>query len=540
MPKSSIKFTPRGSMGMLVTLRTDKGWELSAEGSLSDAVPKLTGREALKSNRVVATNLWAYACQEKDRRKSRDQKQREALKKQAKLHADLACNVADLVDRLSNDGRQGYCSACFADTYHQKVEGGASLPTYLCSNCGAATVNCLAPKCPSMATRGFGPIRIPRYCAEHRHDIPGFGRGGERIDSLTDYKRLLEYEKPNLARTTKLGLSALAAVGLMTGVGLLAAPLVGGMIGTMVGGYSGAAATSYGLALLGGGSLATGGFGMVGGTAVIAAVGGGLGGILGMGVTNAYIREDKSFDIEKLKDGAGVPIVVCSGFLTEGKTGWGDWERPVTERYPNSPVYRVHWGAEDLKALSAVLGVGTGKFAGGHAFKNAVMMASKKGATKVNPLTGMLIAVDVVKNPWFRARQRANKTGAVVADLIARTDMDEVILVGHSLGARAMICAAEALGTKEEAPTVSEMHLLGAAMGAKGPWFKLSSAVEGVALNYHSRNDNVLRFFYSLAQGGQSAAGYDGMQTKSKHIRNVDVTREVDSHSDYCKVLDLQ
>ena len=53
---------------------------------------------------------------------------------------------------------------------------------------------------------------------------------------------------------------------------------MGGALGTLVGGYSGAAATSYGLALLGGGSLAAGGFGMAGGAAVVGVVGGGLGG----------------------------------------------------------------------------------------------------------------------------------------------------------------------------------------------------------------------------------------------------------------------
>ncbi len=160
------------------------------------------------------------------------------------------------------------------------------------------------------------------------------------------------------------------------------------MLGTLVGGYSGAAATSYGLALIGGGSLATGGFGMAGGTAVVMAVGGGLGGAIGAGLSNAYVREDKSFAIEKLKAGTGVPVVVCSGFLTEGKSGWGDWERIVTRRYPESPVYRVHWGAEDLKALSVVLGGGMGKAAMSYAVRSLAMGASKSAAKKVGPIGG--------------------------------------------------------------------------------------------------------------------------------------------------------
>lgn len=63
-----------------------------------------------------------------------------------------------------------------------------------------------------------------------------------------------------------------AALGLATGG--LAAPIAGAAIGAgMWGGLSGAAATSAGLAALGGGSLAIGGLGMAGGTALIASLG---------------------------------------------------------------------------------------------------------------------------------------------------------------------------------------------------------------------------------------------------------------------------
>ncbi len=58
-----------------------------------------------------------------------------------------------------------------------------------------------------------------------------------------------------------------AAVGVLTGG--LAAPLIGGAVGGALG-LSGAAATSAGLALLGGGSVAAGGLGMAGGTAILA------------------------------------------------------------------------------------------------------------------------------------------------------------------------------------------------------------------------------------------------------------------------------
>lgn len=525
---------------MRATLTTERGWELVAHGDLDQGTPEFAGAEKLQSNLVVAVNLWAYACAEKESRLTRRPGLKEELEKRARMHAGLAANVADLVDKAGSSGRDGWCSACFGHTTHRKVDAGLSVPAYLCDGCGAATLPCLAPRCSSMATRGFGAVRIPRYCAEHRHDLPSFERGGARITDLARFDELLKFEKLNLAKTTKVAGTALVTAGAMTGVGLMAAPLVGGFVGTTIGGYTGVAATNYGLALLGGGSIAAGGFGMAGGTAVVAAAGASLGGVVGASLTNAYVSEDKSFVIEKLKDGPGVSVLVCSGFLTEGKQGWGDWERIVTERYPDSPVYRVHWGAEDLKALSAVVGGNFGKAAIAVGLKKAALKASKTAAKKASPIGGALIFVDLVKNPWWRARERANKTGAILSDLLARTELDEVVLVGHSLGARAMICTAEALGTKENAPNVREIHLLGAAAGAKGDWSRLSAAVRQFAYNYHSREDKVLKFFYSLAQGGTPAAGHIGMTTKFKNIRNVEVTRQVPDHSSYCKAVSLK
>lgn len=83
--------------------------------------------------------------------------------------------------------------------------------------------------------------------------------------------------------------SVLAIIGATVVLGITggaAAPLIGGMIGTSILGLTGAAATSAGLALLGGGSLAVGGLGMAGGTAIIAGSSAILGGIIGSNLDN--------------------------------------------------------------------------------------------------------------------------------------------------------------------------------------------------------------------------------------------------------------
>ena len=78
------------------------------------------------------------------------------------------------------------------------------------------------------------------------------------------------------------------------GTGIVASlflgPVIGGYIGNLAG-FSGAAAASYGLALLGGGSLASGGFGMAGGSFILG---------LGFGLNNGIRGGIKSIKKDKL------------------------------------------------------------------------------------------------------------------------------------------------------------------------------------------------------------------------------------------------
>ncbi|MGW5388357.1 hypothetical protein [Nocardia sp. NPDC003963] len=79
---------------------------------------------------------------------------------------------------------------------------------------------------------------------------------------------------------TKYALLAGAGLGLGALTGGLAAPAIAGAYGALVLGYSGAVATSAGLAAIGGGSIAAGGLGMAGGAALIT----GFSGAAGAGV----------------------------------------------------------------------------------------------------------------------------------------------------------------------------------------------------------------------------------------------------------------
>lgn len=542
-----------------VEVVSDQGAKLTLVGEFTDLEPTVESDGVLKDNPALLSNAWAYAKTWYEARTTsyadalavadpegqgaalkQAEENKKAAEKRAQAFANVAQWIADVADDVSPyEPRYSWCSSCFAKTEHRKSNRPAGqLPVFVCQGCGSPTLPCVAPGCENMAVRERGALRIPQYCAEHRHDIPGFEKASASIGELHDYEDFLKYEKTNLSKASKVAVFSGATLAAAAPLALLAAPAVGGAIGSLgvFGGFSGAAASSHGLALLGGGSIAAGGLGMAGGTTVVTAVGAAVGGTLGASVSNAYLREDKSFRIELLRPGkGGVPVLVANGFLTEGdKARWGGWRAIVDARYPDSPVYRVRWGAKELKDLG-VLGAGmVGKAGGVAAVKGAAALATKAGAKFLGrAVTPALLAVDVAKNPWHVAKNRADKTGVIVGDLLARTETDMYVLIGHSLGARAMVVAAQTMGTKPNGPRIHAAHLLGAAVGSRSNWDSLTAAVDEAVYGYHSINDTVLKLLYRAAQAGQAPAGLVGFEPAATKLVNVDVSDHVKSHFEY-------
>ena len=542
-----------------VDVVSDQGATLSLIGELTDLEPIVENGGVLEANPALRSNMWAYAKTWYTARTTSNAdalsladpaEQKAALKlvedtkrtaqKQADVYAKTAQWIADVADDVSLlDVEHGWCSSCFFKTEHRKSNRPAGqLPVYVCQGCGSPTLPCVAVGCNNMAVRDRGAIRVPQFCAEHRRDIPGFEKAQGTIGDLHDYEEFLKYEKPDLDKASKIAVGGALAVGVAIPLALLAAPAVGGAIGSLgvFGGYSGAAATSHGLALLGGGSLAAGGLGMAGGTAVVTAVGAAVGGALGASVANAYLREDNSFRIELLRPGkGGVPVLVANGFLSDGKGDkWGGWKKIVSDRYPASPVYRVWWGAKELRDFGILGANAMGKAGGTVAVKAAAAAGTKAGAKFLGNVVGpAMLATDLAKNPWHVAKSRADKTGVIVGDLLARTEAESYVLIGHSLGARVMVVAAETLGTKPGGPRIQAAHLLGAAIGAKSNWDSLTAAVDEVAYGYHSTTDAVLKYVYRTAQAGEVAAGLGGFAPVSSKLQNIDVTEAVKTHFDY-------
>lgn len=529
-----LTFTTGQGPELSATLTTPKGYALTVSGALEDAVPEVSGSPHLSANKTLLTNLWSYGLFTKRYRRARAADKREMYERNARAHRKIAVRIGTLLDYGASTRKTAWCSACYTKSEHARLLLPAgSLPCYLCQACGSPTLTCLAPGCPHMASRGRSRAGVPRYCAQHRHEMPSFERSSDAITDLEEWKTLFEFESPNLQRIGTLATTSVLAAATLTPLALAAAPAIGGAVGTLIGGYAGAAAVNWGLAAIGGGAIASGGLGMAGGTMIITATGSALGAGLGMSVANAYVSDDKSFRIEKVQDGEGPAVLVANGFLTTGKDTWERWRHLLEAQYSSSPVYRVHWGAKELKNFGSMIGGQGGARAAMHAVGNAAKGASRAAAKKLGPLGAPLAAHSVATNPWTTARNRADRTGVALATILARTDSQDFTLVGHSLGARVMVRAAQALATYPARPTIRTMHLLGAAAPSKENWESLSHAVSGHVYNYHSRNDPILKWLYTAAELGQKPAGLVGFKGAMKNMDNRDLSTRVKDHGDY-------
>lgn len=84
--------------------------------------------------------------------KRHDRKVQE-LRKQAIASAKLATTLAELMDTLSSDTEEGWCSRCLTKSSHRKSK---SKSLYVCESCGSATSHCIVPQCDNFAAAG-GP-----------------------------------------------------------------------------------------------------------------------------------------------------------------------------------------------------------------------------------------------------------------------------------------------------------------------------------------------------------------------------------------------
>lgn len=232
--------------------------------------------------------------------------------------------------------------------------------------------------------------------------------------------------------------------------------------------------------------------------------------------------DDKRFRIQKLRNGSGRPLIVANGFLTRGRDTSTKWLSLIDSRYPDSPVYRVHWDTQSLIGLLKEMGPA----AGVAAMRNPYLAPVVVGASAVGAWEW-----------WDAAQQWASSGGATLARVIQDGKRGMLcrccpILLGHSLGGLLMLRTAAELG-RRALPSLDSVHLLGVAAPTSANLWPARSAVRRRVFNYYSTRDTTLATWFRAATLGTEAAGRLGFGDDDRKVRNIDVSETVSKHSAY-------
>ncbi|MFZ5480464.1 MAG: DUF726 domain-containing protein [Myxococcota bacterium] len=338
-------------------------------------------------------------------------------------------------------------------------------------------------------------------------------------------------------RGWKVAAGIIGGGALLALTGGLAAPAIGGAIGTYFMGLSGAAAVNAGLAALGGGALAAGGFGMAGGTAVVT----GLFGAAGAAIVGKKVATRtgavEEFAFEHL-GGQGLHVTVAvSGFLSQ-RDDFTDYWACLGDAVPHAERYAVRWEARHLLALGQALASFTSTQFTKTAAEVWARRASKSAARALQWPALALSAADVIDNPWHVAADRADKAALELAEVLRSGALGTrpVTLIGFSLGARQIFGALRDLARTGDHGRVHDAVLLGGAFTARrSDWHEVRPVVAGRLVNAYCTSDWVLAFLYRTAELQVDAAGLGPVAADG--VESIDVTDLVGGHMGYAEAL---
>ncbi|KAL1842990.1 hypothetical protein VTJ49DRAFT_3467 [Mycothermus thermophilus] len=225
---------------------------------------------------------------------------------------------------------------------------------------------------------------------------------------------------------------------------------------------------------------------------------------------------------------------------------------------PQNEVYAVQWELDTLTKLGASFDTLVRSAAWSAAKKEIVARTSKptlhpassSGVSAANnkpasPVftnlaerrwpSGLIKISKIIDNNWNNGMVRADKLGAVLADVLISKAQGErgVSLIGYSLGARAIYACLMCLAEKRAFGLVENAVLMGCPAPSEPlAWCAMKSVVAGRLVNVYSENDYILGFLYRTSSidfglaGLQRVVGVGG-------VENVDVTAKVSVHLRY-------
>jgi hypothetical protein len=235
----------------------------------------------------------------------------------------------------------------------------------------------------------------------------------------------------------------------------------------------------------------------------------------------------KVFEIVKKKSGIYPAIITVDGFLNQDKDDIKEWEVAIVKKYPNNAWYHLNWQSENTKRLLR-------------------RSLERLGIASIPiPIPFFLfisvpkiaIGLSGVTKTWTNALRKSKLTGSLLSKVLSNCEIEEFILIGHSLGSRVIFNCLDNL-KMNESKIINDVHLLGGAVSNNiEKWSLAENAVKNKIYNYYSKKDTVLQIAYKLGTLDNNPIGRTIIN--SKKSENINVTELVNSHMTFKRKFEL-
>ncbi|ETN41501.1 uncharacterized protein HMPREF1541_03437 [Cyphellophora europaea CBS 101466] len=342
----------------------------------------------------------------------------------------------------------------------------------------------------------------------------------------TDEARLAQAEKNRQGRKWKIGLATVAGAVAIGITGGLAAPLLLGAAGAIMGGVG-----LGGLATLLGATIAN--------PLTIAALFGALGGRMTGKAMEEYAREVEDFRFVPTKTKPDGKEEQHKLRVAIGVAGWIQEEHDVIQPWKvfsdaALEPFGLRYELGAMTSLTAMLDT---------LLKDTAYSVAQAGALKLllPVLSAAMLPVTLMKagkfldNPFTIAMERSDKAGKVLAHaLIAKAQGERpVTLIGFSLGGRVVYACLQELAVHKAFGLVESAILIGAPVPSDmSTWRTMRAMVVGRLLNVYASKDYLLGFLY---RARNAQLGVSGLQAINgvPGVESVDVSETVTGHNQY-------
>lgn len=384
-------------------------------------------------------------------------------------------------------------------------------------------------------------VRVGKSLSQITKDIPA--------DEVVQKK----IEEGKSTKKWKVGLASLAGAAVIGITGGLAAPLVAAGIGTVLGGIGlSGSATAGILGVMAENGLLVGAlFGIYGARASGKAM-------------EQYTKDIDDFAFIPLRGSIGEDLEIGKVEpdtrrlrVVVGISGWLDEENDVTNPWrvlgEQNEVYGLKYEVESLLKMGTALETVLRSTSWPAARQEIIARTSKQPAkTRSRPgadlrfpaldglrngiwPSGLLKISKIIDNAWSVVMVRADKAGAVLADLIMNKAQGErgVTLIGYSTGARVIYSCLMCLAERRAFGLVENAVLMGTpAPSGEQVWCSMKSIVSGRLVNVFSENDCLLGFLYRTSSIGFGVSGLERIDGVDG-VENVDVSAKISGHMRY-------